>query len=214
MKFPDRPALNGILGVVCAIVVLLLLSSPKIVGTSQSSPLFAQNFQATSSANGSGSLSSSSSQSLLPGTSSSELLSSTLPAASSSPSTMGEQSTRTGFSVSGSSNLPVPPHSTFANYTASSSSAAAENEPTTTELSSTTNTSVDQVESSVIQTTSTTVVSEVTSPVTGAPSSNLPKVSTQSFQTLGILSIGSVIIALGSMLFVYRRVDREGEDVE
>ena len=49
MRFPDRPALNVILGVVCALVVLVVLASP-LTG-SQSSPLVA-NRNVASNSNG------------------------------------------------------------------------------------------------------------------------------------------------------------------
>ncbi len=99
MRFPDRPVLNGLLGVVCALIVLGLLSWPGLVGQNQASPLFAQNKPTESNTAGAPT---SSSSAALAATTSAVLSSSSLASSSSEASQplSGSKSQLIAFSIS------------------------------------------------------------------------------------------------------------------
>lgn len=202
MRFPDRPALNGLLAVVCALVVLGLLSWPGVVGPTHASPYFVK----SSSPSESGSMVSSSSS--LPNLSPSV----TSSVASSSSPAVSQTVSALSTSVAGSSNSPIPTGNfSNGNGTASSSSSEVAAAANTTVVEQSTVTAVASTQFS-----GTTTVPQFTYPTT--TSSPIYTVASQSvaagqsaFRTLILLSLGSVVIAVCSMLFVYRRINQSDD---
>jgi hypothetical protein len=198
MKLPDRPVLNGILAVLCALVVLGVLSTPAIVG--QQAPSFSSKNPASS--NSAGYVSNSSNM---------------------SPSIPTTSFTVTNLSFSNSSsNVPagqtlasVPSHSSQNNQTFQSSSSSNATGPASPSPALQGNTTVTTTETAIAPTTNTELQSQSFQSSSSSPSapsltqSAGTKLSSQTLQTFGILSISAIVIALGSMFFVYRRVGRE-----
>lgn len=217
MRFPDRPVLNGILGVVCALVVLALLSWPGIVGPSRA-PSFMGQSAASSSSSSMGVLSSSTSYASTIGSNSLYPVSSssTIPQSSSQPASSVGTGSGVSTSISGSSNLPLPVTSSTGNYSFSPASPTVESNSTISHAQTNTSTMKEITTLFSEATTMTAVSSSVsqsnhgTSPSQFSPEA-APVVGIKSFQTLGILSLGSVIIAVGCTLFVYKRMEREEE---
>lgn len=223
MRIPDRPVLNGILGVACALVVLALLSWPGIVGPSRAPSILQQ--QNTSSAGRPvGSVSSSSSSVtvvLANSPTTSAILSSTTLQTSSQPvftTANGSIST----SASGSSNLPFPAVNSSGNYSSSSVAALSnvKSNSTITVAQTATTATQDGVTTVLpVVTTVSSVLSSASVPQStyGSSPSQFstaasPVVDLKSFQTLGLLSVSSVIIAVGCTLFVFKRMEREESD--
>jgi len=217
MRLPDRPALNVVLGVVLALVVLGFLSWPGIVGQKQAAHMFLPN----------NSLSASPAQS----SASSVYSISSIPTSTQTMiSTLSSSSTVTA--AESSSSIPAPSNSVGASgFNISSSSLGSTNGPvpvsslnngTLPSFNSGPDTVAQQVQSTV-----TTVVRAVTTGIaynfgnssssSSAPSLAGPSFSQQIigngvFSTLAILTLGAIIIAVGSMLFVYRKVDSEDSE--
>jgi hypothetical protein len=213
MKFPDRPVLNGILAVICALVVLGLLSTPALVGQQASPFLQAKNVPSSNSA-GSASSSSYSTSGAIPATSLALTSSSSTTLASNTPAgqTFSGMKSNESVSVSGSSNFPIPSHSTANNLTIPSSTSAGMSANSTSmaaQTNTTVNTTVTSLETAVVTQSSSSQSSSLSSTPLAPAQTFGAKLDSQTFQVLGILSISSVIIAVGSMLFVYRRVSRE-----
>jgi len=212
LRLSDRPLLNGILGVVCALVVLGLLSWPGLVGPARGSPVLEQNFGSTSTPTiNAGGLASSSSTSLpvsTPASSSSSSPAQSSVALSSSeaiPPTKSNLSTL----VSGSSNSPVYHGSSVganSSYGFANNSAA---DSTNTTVMAQTDSEVGPVVSTVsIQA---TTDSRAASTVSAATQSAKFAGGGSAIETLGTLTVASVVVAAGSMLLVLRRVRREEE---
>ena len=214
MKFPDRPALNVILGVVCALVVLAVLSSP--LAGSQSSPLVANRNAASVNSNV-GSYGSSSSAtapltslSLTSSSSTSFLVSSTAAAQQLQSSNSSES-----MSVSGSKNSQVPTNSSADAIAPALSSVTTLIGTANALPNAQTNTTVISMATSAVP--EQTTVGSVSIALSSSTKPSAPNfgpalgnnVESRTFQIFGIISITSVVIAAGSMLLVYRRVSRE-----
>jgi len=220
MRLPDRPALNVVLGVVLGLAVLVFLSSPGIVGQKQASTLL---FPASVPNSNSGqSLSSSQSSSSAPNntmTMVSTLSSSATIAAAQSSSGVPAPSNSFGGSGSnasssslGSTNRPVPTFSSSSPQNLSMGTVNGSQGSTAGETQTAVITTVVQ------QGVSTTVAAPgnssraSTASVSAEPALSSQISSVSLYSTLAILTFGAVIIAVGSMLFVYRRVNSEDSE--
>jgi len=216
MRLPDRPVLNGILGVLCALVILALLSFPTIVGPTRAAPVLVNQNAALSSAS-SGTMQSSLSSSIntvigqiTPNSSSSTLI----PQSSSQPAYSEGTGSGVSTSISGSSNLPLPVTNSSDSYSLNTVTSSTKNSNSTFVAAQSTTT----IETATtISTPATLVVTSSNSHSNfGNPSTlsqhSSPVVDFKSLQTFGLLSLGSVIIALSCMSLIYRQTENDQND--
>jgi len=213
MKIPDRPAFNIILGIVFALVVLGVLSTPFLVGSQAPSLFVSQN---TRESNAGGAASSNPSVAASTSVSSTSLPAYSVSSLSSSTGSIPSQTSRGNESnlLSGSSYAPVPTNSTSGNLAAASTSITTVMASTSAVVNNEDNLSQSFV-TSIIQE-ATTVISPNSS-VTSSPSTQYSVVASSSgldshtFLIFGLISVSSVVLAAGSMLLVYRQVRNEGD---
>jgi hypothetical protein len=211
MKIPDRPALNILLGIVFALVVLGVLSTPALVGSQAPSLLVSQN---TRESNAGGVASSNPSVAVSSSASSTSIPTSSISSLTLSTGFIPSQTSRGNESNSGSSYAPVPTNSTSGSFAAASTSITTVVASTSAVVSNEDNlsrslaTSVAQEETTMISLNSSVTSSPLTAYSVVAAGSG---VDSHTFLIFGLISVSSVIVAAGSMLLVYRRVRNEGD---